>query len=275
MSMTAIIYAAGRGLRLGPEPAKSPKILLRFGGRSLLDWHAQRLREAGVARLVIVTGYQRGQIAACLPGLRQQHGLEITEVVNPHFAEGSVLSFHASLPELARVDGPVLLMDGDVLYPTAMLQQLIHSPSRTALLIDREYSTADDDPVLVPIRGGRPIDFRKKWTGEADTLGESIGFFKVHSDDLPMLREETIRRSTGTGRADSYDDILRAMVLAGRFGHVDVTGLPWTEIDFAEDLRRAEKEILPAILRRGESRWAAKLLTDESLGRIDRESSSR
>lgn len=99
MSTTAtIIYAAGRGTRLGPESAGSPKILLRFGGRSLLDWHAQRVREAGVTRLVIVTGHQRGQIAASLPALRQQHGLEITEVVNPHFTEGSVLSFHASLP---------------------------------------------------------------------------------------------------------------------------------------------------------------------------------
>jgi choline kinase len=28
---------------------------------------------------------------------------------------------------------------------------------------------------------------------------------------------------------------------------VDVTGLPWTEIDFAEDLRRAEDEVLPRV----------------------------
>jgi choline kinase len=30
-------------------------------------------------------------------------------------------------------------------------------------------------------------------------------------------------------------------------GWVDVTGLPWTEVDFAEDLRRAETQILPKI----------------------------
>ena len=41
--MKAIICAAGRGVRLG---ANSPKILLEFGGRSLLEWHALRLREA-------------------------------------------------------------------------------------------------------------------------------------------------------------------------------------------------------------------------------------
>jgi choline kinase len=30
---------------------------------------------------------------------------------------------------------------------------------------------------------------------------------------------------------------------------VDVTGLPWTEIDFAEDLRRARDEVLPHIVQ--------------------------
>ena len=32
-------------------------------------------------------------------------------------------------------------------------------------------------------------------------------------------------------------------------GWVDVTGLPWTEIDFAEDLRRAEADVLPHVVR--------------------------
>jgi choline kinase len=34
-----------------------------------------------------------------------------------------------------------------------------------------------------------------------------------------------------------------------RFEAVDVTGLPWTEVDFVEDLRRAEAEAFPAIAR--------------------------
>ena len=30
-------------------------------------------------------------------------------------------------------------------------------------------------------------------------------------------------------------------------GWADVTGLPWTEIDFVEDLRRAETDVLPHV----------------------------
>jgi len=46
---------------------------------------------------------------------------------------------------------------------------------------------------------------------------------------------------------DSYDDVLRALVLADRFGYVEVTGMPWTEIDFPDDAQRARDVILPAI----------------------------
>ena len=40
------------------------------------------------------------------------------------------------------------------------------------------------------------------------------------------------------------------MLVARRHvGWADVTGLPWTEIDFVEDLRRAESDVLPRVLR--------------------------
>jgi len=244
--MNAIIYAAGKGVRLGSD---RPKILLEFGGHSLLEWHVARLAAAGVSRLLVVTGFQREQIAAMLPRLGQQYAVKIEEAVNHDFDEGSVLSFHVSLPYLTGAHDPVLLMDGDVLYPAAMLRRLIDSPNPTTLLIDRKYSTADDDPVLVPVRNGRPVEFRKKWTGEADLIGESVGFFKIAAADLPLLETETERRLSGAQRNESYDEVLRTLVLAGRFGYEDVTGLPWTEIDFPQDIARATNEILPLIQR--------------------------
>jgi choline kinase len=138
-------------------------------------------------------------------------------------------------------------MDGDVLYGVEMLRRLIGSAHRTALLIDRSYSTADDDPVLVPVRGGRPFEFRKKWSGDCDLVGESIGFFKVDPADMPALAEATLRRMSGTGRRESYDEVLRDMVVGGRFGYEDVTGMHWTELDFAGDIEFAVANVLPFI----------------------------
>jgi choline kinase len=242
----AIIYAAGRGRRLG---AASPKVLLEFGGRTLLEWHALRLRGAGVSELVIVTGFLREQIATALARIQEQSGLEMREIVNERFEEGSALSFFVSLPEIAVSREPLLLMDADVLYPTQMLQRLLHSRHSTALLLDRNFSTEDDDPLLVPVKNGKPFEFRKKWKGEADLVGESIGFFKISPNELPRLIKETRARCVGATCQDSYDEVLRALVLAGRFGYEEVTGLPWTEIDFAADVSHARNEVLPAIER--------------------------
>ncbi|MCA1659842.1 MAG: phosphocholine cytidylyltransferase family protein [Verrucomicrobiaceae bacterium] len=244
--MKAIICAAGRGVRLG---ANLPKILLAIGERTLLEWHAIRLREAGMKEVVLVTGYLREQIGHVLQEVRARYGLSIRELVNERFHEGSVLSLAAALPEIEGSREPILLMDADVLYPTQMLERLLRATHPTSLLLDREYSTKDDDPVLVPVKNGRPFEFRKKWTGQADFVGESIGFFKIGPEDLPMFIEETQMRSVGSDVRESYDDVLRAMVLAGHFGFEDVTGLPWTEIDFPDDLVRARDEVLPRIER--------------------------
>jgi choline kinase len=247
--MQAVIYAAGVGTRLKSVFGNRPKILLEFAGKSLLERHVQCLREVGIRRLTIVTGYQQELIQQALPTLRRLYGMEIQQLINPHYAEGSILSLETSIPVLQTPaqNQPTLLMDGDVLYPVEILWQLVDSPQQTALLIDRDYSAADDDPVLVPIANGRPFDFIKKWQGEAEQIGESIGFFKVSPDDLPDLISFTQSMSAAKGRSASYDDVLRKMVQAGRFGHEDVTGLPWTEIDFPGDVERATLEILPAI----------------------------
>ena len=244
--MKAIIYAAGRGTRLQSD---SPKILLEFGGRTLLEWHALRLREAGVREAVLVTGHLREQIAELLPGICARHGVAVGEIVNPRFYEGSLLSLKVSLPEIEDSSEPVLLMDADVFYPTGMLDRLTGSQHGTALLLDREFSTDDDDPMLVPVKNGRPIDFRKHWTGDADFVGESIGFFKIAPADFPLLIKETQARSRESVCADSYDEVLRTLVLAGRFGYEDVTGVPWIEIDFPADVIHARKQLVPMIVR--------------------------
>jgi choline kinase len=204
----------------------------------------------GVPRLFVVTGHEREALATAFPTLQRRHGVEIVELFNADFLEGSVLSMNVSLPALRESRDSVLLMDGDVLYGIEMLRRLVESSHHTALLVDRSFSKDDDDPVLVPLWNGQPFDFVKRWQGEAEAVGESIGFFKVDNADVPLLIQETEVRVTGPRRQDSYDDVLRVLVRAGRFGAEDVTGLPWTEIDFPEDLDRARSVILPALQAR-------------------------
>ena len=52
------------------------------------------------------------------------------------------------------------------------------------------------------------------------------------------------------GRTEvEYEEAIRDLILAepARFAAADVTALPWVEIDFPEDVRRARDEILPQL----------------------------
>ena len=71
--------------------------------------------------------------------------------------------------------------------------------------------------------------------------------FRVAASDIPLLIEETKARLSGAGRRESYDNILRALVRAGRFFAEDITGIPWTEIDFPENVAYANNIILTAL----------------------------
>jgi choline kinase len=224
-----------------------PKILLNFGGRTLLDRHAGNLAAAGIRNLHVVTGHCSDQISQVLPDLSRRHGLRITEIHNPDFTEGSVISMLVSLPVIEASSEPLLIMDGDVLYDVSLLTRLIHSPHPSALLADFGLEAVDDDPVLVPIRNGKPFELVKQWSGSADRVGESVGFFKIAPQHLPLLAAETRARSTGLRRRDSLDEVLRALTLADCFGMEDITGSPWTEIDFPHDVVYATDVVLPAL----------------------------
>ena len=49
---------------------------------------------------------------------------------------------------------------------------------------------------------------------------------------------------------DTYETAMRDVLVSepvGTFGFEDITGIPWTEIDFPEDVTYAEEVILPLI----------------------------
>src|SRR5439155_10525997 len=56
-TMRAIIIGAGRGRRLMPTTADTPKCFAEVGGKRLLDWTLGALMEAGVRDICFVGGY--------------------------------------------------------------------------------------------------------------------------------------------------------------------------------------------------------------------------
>ncbi|MSQ51693.1 MAG: nucleotidyltransferase family protein [Betaproteobacteria bacterium] len=64
--MKAMILAAGRGERMRPLSDTTPKPLLRVGGKPLILWTLERLRDGGIREFVINHAHLGGKIEAAL-----------------------------------------------------------------------------------------------------------------------------------------------------------------------------------------------------------------
>ena len=247
--MRAIILAAGRGQRLQqPEHQQIPKCLLRFGGKTLLERHLLALRECGVAEVVLALGFKRELIEAEIDRMRVAPAPEI--VINPGFELGSVLTVHTAAEPLGR-GGEVLLMDADVLYHGQILKALVAGERAVnRVLMDRDFEVGDE-PVKLCLRGGVPVELRKRVAADLqfDSVGESVGFFRFDEAGARRLTEivagYVARGASDMPHEEAVRDLIRERDHA--FDVADVTGLPWIEIDFPNDVARAEQDILPEL----------------------------
>ena len=64
--MKAMILAAGYGKRMRPLTDHTPKPLLQAGGKALIEYHIEKLRDGGIDSLVINTGWLGDRLAATL-----------------------------------------------------------------------------------------------------------------------------------------------------------------------------------------------------------------
>ncbi|MBN4016554.1 phosphocholine cytidylyltransferase family protein [Rhodospirillaceae bacterium AH-315-P19] len=244
--MKAIMLAAGVGSRLGSGDS-TPKVLLAFAGQTLLERHVAILKAAGLESLTLGVGYKAEQIAAEIVRLNAQTFVRFRP--NPDYRKGSIATLWA-LKDAVLAGGPVLLMDGDVLYDRRLIARLLASSHENCFLLDRDVE-AGEEPVKLGVKDGRLVDFNRQMAKPHDFYGESVGFFRF-SPEIAAKILAHVERRLGQDETDIwYEEAIRDTLLsepAGTFGFEDITGLPWTEIDFPEDVRKAEEEILPKLL---------------------------
>jgi choline kinase len=137
-------------------------------------------------------------------------------------------------------------MDADVLFHRAVLKRLVDSVHPTALLMDESVKQTGEECMVVA-QGGRVIALTKKMPARYDLAGEGVGFLKIRGADTgPLIR--SVQAYVERGKLDmEYEDALLEFFGEVKVGYERIGGLPWTEIDFEEDVARAEREILPKL----------------------------
>ena len=109
--MKAMILAAGRGERMRPLTDHTPKPLLAVGGKPLIVWHIERLREGGITELVINHAHLGEQIEAAL-GNGEALGVQLAYSAEPPGALETAGGIRHALPLLG--ENPFLVVNGDI-----------------------------------------------------------------------------------------------------------------------------------------------------------------
>ncbi|HEB80009.1 MAG TPA: phosphocholine cytidylyltransferase family protein [Rhodospirillales bacterium] len=244
--MKAIMLAAGVGSRLfGDDGGQPPKSLLEFGGMTLLQRNIEVLKTNGVDELVMVVGYRKDEIMA--EAIKHGDGF-VRFIDNPDFRRGPVISLWLAR-EVLRGGDDVLFMDADVLYHPDLLGRLIASAHGNCFVFDHGVDHCIE-AVKLCIRDGAPVEFGKGVEGDFDQVGEWPGFLKYSP---PMAAKLAVALQTYIDADDldsPYEPAMRDVLLSeppGTFGVEDITGLPWIEIDFPEDMDHAKDQVLPRI----------------------------
>ena len=110
--MKAMILAAGLGTRMRPLTDHMPKPLLSVGGKPLIVWHLERLKQCGFTDVVINIAWLGGMIPEAL-GDGEQLGLSIQysdERGEPALETGGGLFKALTL----LGDEPFLVVNGDI-----------------------------------------------------------------------------------------------------------------------------------------------------------------
>ncbi|MGZ8422595.1 MAG: phosphocholine cytidylyltransferase family protein [Nitrospira sp.] len=239
--MRAVILAAGVGKRLWPVTQHKPKCLIEIGGQTLLSRYLEVLASVQIRDVTIVVGYKQEMIRDAVG--TQHRGVSISYLVNEEFHRGSISSLWIARSALSD---DVVIMDADVLFHREILRRLVASPFTNCLLMDDTVKQTGEECMVV-VAGGRVIALSKKMPERYDVAGEGVGFLKVRRADTAHVIG-SLKGYIDQGRWEmEYEDGLLQYFQDVKVGHEKIGGLPWTEIDFPEDITRAEREILPRL----------------------------
>jgi len=240
---TAVILAAGRGMRLAGEVTDRPKGMLAIGERPIVEESIASLRSVGIEDVILVTGHlatRYEELARRMAGL-------VRTVHNARFAEsGSLYSLYQAR---GLTQGPFLLLESDLVYEPRALATLLDGPDEDAILVSGP--TCAGDEVYVAARDGRLTGMSKQKQGLIGTIaGEMVGITRVSAGLFALLCTLAAVEFERTLMVDYETDGLVAAGRQRRIACAVVPDLVWGEIDDASQLARVRERVYPELLRR-------------------------
>ena len=227
MPVAVTILAAGMGTRLG-SPLPKPLTPLR-DGRTILTQQVDHIRGAfSDPQILVVIGFRPKRLLKAQP--------DVLFAYNPDYrVTNTSQSLLRALTSTG--DSGVLWMNGDVVFDPAILTRVSgRIEADTSFICVNTAGVADEEVKYTVGADGYIEELSKQVVG---ALGEAVGINYVSAADKPRLIDRL-------REVDDQDYFERGVELAiakdgARFEPVDISDLYAVEVDFAEDLERANE----------------------------------
>jgi choline kinase len=247
----AIIIGAGRGRRLMPTTADSPKCFAEVGGRRMLDWTIAALADAGIGDICFVGGYQIGKVQQDYPRFAFRH--------NRGWENNNIL---LSLMHAEDLMGRgFLCCYSDILFTGDVVKRLLETPGDIVLSVDTLWEERyrhrtqhpPDDAEKVMTRNGQVTRIHRAILPN-EAHGEFTGISRFTAAGASQLTEHFHRaKHAHAGRpfreAPVFEKaylihLYQEMIEAGvRMAHADTPG-HYMEVDTQEDFTLARQHWL-------------------------------
>jgi len=242
----ALIIAAGLGSRLQPFTEDTPKCMLDFAGKTLLQRQIDAYNASGITNISVIRGYKKDKI--------NYDGLRYYE--NPDYENNNILNslFYAE-PEL---DGHIVISYSDILFESHVVQRLLQSDHDISIVVDIDwkgyYEGRKDHPIeeaenVTFDANNNVLEIGKILTDKHDVHGEFIGMirltpkgagiFKKHFHQAKALYDGKPFQRAKEFKKAYLTDMIQEMADLGVPIHCVLIERGWKEIDTVEDYENA------------------------------------
>jgi len=244
-----LIVAAGLGSRLKGHTENSPKCMLDFGGKTLLERQLLAYRKCGIDNINLVRGYKKNKINYKNLKYFDNKDYENNNILNSIFYGEKV------------INGNIILAYSDILFESNVVQRLLDSDHDISVVVDIDwrgyYVGRKDHPIteaenVIFNSNNEVLKIGKIATEKQEVHGEFIGMVKLTSKGAEIFKQnfhrvkksywnKPFQRSKIFQKA-YLTDMIQELVDIGIKVHCVIIERGWKEIDTVEDYQKALKE---------------------------------
>lgn len=235
---TAVILAAGRGVRMGEFTKDKPKVLVEVNNKTLLHYAIDFVKKIGITDIVVVGGYYFDKVKVEVE--RIDANIKIVENKDYHLQ--NLTSFAKALSLIKVSD--LLVCNADYIFKDTTTQAVAGAMTDISVYSSFDLSGDDEDVMKTKTDSEGNLAEMSKQLTDFDSIYTGIFFFSApHIAELTTVTAEILKNYDNNKTTVEY--LFSEFMKKGYQVTVqDVGKADWIEIDTAKELIAVQKKFI-------------------------------